>query len=57
MFDKFKESIEDAINNTLNTDKVMITEQSNMQDYKFDDKRPPSAVYIRWCLTYLNRDE
>ena len=57
MFDQFQNSIDDAIISTLNTDKVTQIVLCKMQDYEFNAKYSPTAIYIRWCLTYLNRDE
>ena len=57
MFDQCPNAKEDAEDNTINFDNVEFIELCRMQDYKFDDIGEITAVYIRWCLGYLEREE
>ena len=57
MFDKTADAIEDAGNETLNCEKEIDIQQCTMEDYEFKETRKYSAIYIRWCLTYISRKE
>ena len=57
MFDQCPQAIEDAKDNTLNDDNVEYIDQSTMQDFNFDNRGEINAIFLRWCLGYLIREE
>ncbi len=57
MFDKSPEAMDEAEGNNIGYKNVIITETCSMQDYTFDKKRDYTAIYMRWCIGYLTRDE
>ena len=57
MFDKDPQGVEDAKENTINLDSIMTAVTSTMQEYEFDKIACYNGIYIRWAITYLDREE
>jgi len=55
LFDQCPKAIEDAEDNTLNEDNIEYSGVHSMQDFDFLKWGEINAIYIRWCLGYLNR--
>ena len=57
MFDRSSAAVNEAKDNTVDCDSVILTETCSMQDYKFNQLRSYSAIYMRWTIGYLGRAE
>ena len=49
--------MEEAEDNTIGFENVELTTVFTMQNFPFEQSPKYSAIYVRWCLGYLTKDE
>ena len=57
MFDQSNEAIKEAGDSNIGSRNVVITEVNSMEAFDFTQCPQYSAIYLRWCIGYLERPD